>query len=113
MALMTSYYNTNGKCKRKPNKKRTKAQEEHNEWLRSMGIGAPKKRVSTKWDAPRLSTEQSVISDTIPGNGEKKKTNKYTGNEIAGIALNHKQNYTPIRKDNKQAAIESAQMRRN
>lgn len=113
MPLLPAYYTTTSTKKRKPNKKNSKAQEEHNAWLRSMGIGAPKKRVKTKWDAPRLSTEQNVTSDSIPGNGSKKKQNQYTGDEIMGVALHHKSNYVPVRKDNKAAAVESAQMRRN
>lgn len=52
-------------------------------------------------------------SDCIPGNGSKREAMRYTGDEIAGIALNHKQNYEPIRRDNLQAAVDSAQMRRN
>ena len=52
-------------------------------------------------------------SDKIPDNGSKRETMRYTGNEIAGVALNHKQNYEPIRRDNPQAAIDSAQMRRS
>jgi hypothetical protein len=54
-----------------------------------------------------------VYSDAIPGNGSKKETVTYTGDEILGIALNHKSNYEPIRKDNKKAAVDSANMRRN
>lgn len=113
MALLPAYYTTSKNKKSKPNKKNAKAQEEHNAWLRSMGIGAPKKRKNTKWDAPRLSTEKNVTSDSIPGNGSRRKTNQYTGDELMGIALQHKSNYVPVRKDNKEAAIESAQMRRN
>jgi hypothetical protein len=52
-------------------------------------------------------------SDKIPGNGSKREANQYTGTEIAGIALNHKQNYEPIRRDNLKAAVDSAQMRRS
>ena len=52
-------------------------------------------------------------SDVIPGKTPKKTENVYSGNEIMGIAVMHKSNLVPIRKDNKQAAIDSAQMRRN
>ena len=37
---------------------------------------------------------------------------KYTGDEIAGIVVTHKSNLMPIRKDNKQAAVDAASMRR-
>jgi len=51
-------------------------------------------------------------SDTICSNGSKKETQTYTGNEIAGIVVTHKSNLMPIRKDNKDAAIDAANMRR-
>lgn len=51
-------------------------------------------------------------SDKIPGNGAKKESLKYTGDEIAGIVVTHKSNLMPVRKDNKQAAIDAANMRR-
>lgn len=52
-------------------------------------------------------------SDSIPGNGIQREVMRYSGDEIAGIALNHKQNYEPIRRDNLQAAVDSARMRRS
>jgi hypothetical protein len=52
-------------------------------------------------------------SDKIPGNGPKFQQNTYTGSEIAGIVVTHKSNIVPVRKDNKQAAIDAAQMRRS
>lgn len=54
-----------------------------------------------------------ATSDQIPGNGSKRESNKYTGDEIIGIALMHKQAYTPVRRDNKKSATEISQMRRN
>jgi hypothetical protein len=51
-------------------------------------------------------------SDKIPARGKAKDRLKYSGNELAGVALVHKSNYEPIRKDNKQAPIDSANMRR-
>lgn len=52
-------------------------------------------------------------SDIIPGKTPKKHQNVYSGNEIMGIVVTHKSNLIPIRKDNKQAATDVAQMRRN
>jgi hypothetical protein len=52
-------------------------------------------------------------SDVIPGKTPKKAENVYSGNEIMGIVVTHKSNLMPIRKDNKQAAIDASQMRRN
>lgn len=51
-------------------------------------------------------------SDVIPAQGAKKQENIYTGDEIAGVVVTHKSNLMPIRKDNKTAAVEAAQMRR-
>lgn len=61
----------------------------------------------------RVKSNLPKTSDTIPGKTPKKMENVYSGNEIMGIAVMHKSNLVPIRKDNKQAAIDSAQMRRN
>lgn len=100
--------------KRKPGWKA--AQESHNEWLRSMGINPDKKHKPKGVGMPDLSVQSTntvPTSDKICGHGSIKEHNKYTGNELAGVALMHKQAYEPIRKDNKQAAVASAQMRRN
>lgn len=100
--------------KRKPGWKA--AQDSHNEWLRSMGINPDKKRKPKGVDMPDLSVQSTntvPTSDKICGNGSIKETQKYTGNEIAGIVVTHKSNLMPVRKDNKQAAIDAAQMRRS
>lgn len=52
-------------------------------------------------------------SDCIPGNGVRRSTQRYSGHEIAGVALLHKQAYEPIRRDNLQAATDAARMRRS
>jgi hypothetical protein len=66
-------------------------------------------------DIPRYKAQSNLpkTSDTIPSKTPKKTDQVYTGNEIAGIVVTHKSNLVPIRKDNKQAAIDAAQMRRN
>ena len=104
------------KVKRKAGWKQ--AQDSHNEWLRSMGINPDKKpsrkRASVN-DLPDLSVQSTntvKTSDVVAGNGTAKEQNKYTGNEIAGIVVTHKSNLMPIRKDNKTAAVDAAQMRR-
>ena len=69
---------------------------------------------SGRLDTSYLKVDRTVkTSDTVPANGNSKQAQKYTGDEIAGVALLHKQNYEPIRRDNKQAAVDAAQMRRN
>lgn len=61
----------------------------------------------------RVESNLPKTSDTIPGKTPKKAENVYSGNEIAGIVVTHKSNLMPVRKDNKQAAIDAAQMRRS
>lgn len=61
----------------------------------------------------RVKSTLPKTSDTIPGKTPKKTENIYSGNEIMGIAVMHKSNLVPIRKDNKQAAVDASQMRRN
>jgi len=53
-----------------------------------------------------------MTSDRIAGNGLAKERKQYTGTEIAGIVTTHKSNLMPVRRDNKQAAIDAASMRR-
>jgi hypothetical protein len=61
----------------------------------------------------RVKSTLPKTSDIIPGKTPKKEENVYTGNEIMGVVVTHKSNLMPIRKDNKQAAVDAAQMRRN
>lgn len=61
----------------------------------------------------RVQSNLPKTSDAIPGKTPKKPDQVYTGDEIAGIVVTHKSNLMPIRKDNKQAAVDAAQMRRN
>ena len=61
----------------------------------------------------KVETKLPKTSDKIPGKTPKKAENVYSGNEIMGIVVTHKSNLMPIRKDNKQAAIDASQMRRS
>ena len=61
----------------------------------------------------RVKSNLPKTSDIIPGMTPKRLENFYSGNEIMGIVVTHKSNLMPIRKDNKQAAIDASQMRRN
>lgn len=63
-------------------------------------------------EIPDYSTRASVPTSDNIGNGSKRATPVYSGNEILGVVLNHKSNYEPVRRDNKQAAVEAAAMRR-
>jgi hypothetical protein len=88
-------------------------EKEMQQFLKRMGYSGsgPKESVH---DIPCYRTDNyKATSNSVPGNGPKHHENRYTGNEIAGIVTTHKSNLMPIRKDNKQAAVDAAQMRRN
>ena len=114
--------NSNNTRKRKASKSKRLAQAhaEHEAWLASMGVGKSRDALYDRWgkrkglnDRPDLKIDSTVkTSDNIPANGAAKNRSKYTGDEIAGIVVTHKSNLMPIRKDNKQAAVDAASMRR-
>jgi hypothetical protein len=88
-----------------------KRQNEHNAFLKKMKVSD--KPSTYRSDMPDLSVRKMPqTSDSICSNGLKKEIPTYTGNEIAGIVTTHKSNLMPIRKDNKNAAIDAANMRR-
>ena len=117
--------NTSSKRKKTNSKKLNQAKLEHDAFLRKMGIDPSGKRKVKPASTPmidRLRAQETKTeekpsnisySNAIPGNGSKKETIRYTGDEIMGVALMHKQAYEPIRKDNKEAAVQSSQMRRS
>lgn len=106
---MTSL-NTRKQKTRKKNARLLKAESEHNAFLARMGVKG--KTVDYRYDKPDLSTGPRVTSDRVAENGAKKKTCQYTGTEIMGYVTTHKSNLMPIRRDNKQAAVDAANMRR-
>lgn len=97
------------KINRKPGWKQR--QEEHEVYLRSLGVTG--KKSDYRYEIPDYKTGPRVTSDKVAGNGTKKESMRYTGDEIMGIVDTHKSNAMPIRKDNKQAAVDAAQMRRS
>jgi len=112
MHLEAPYFTTtksNRKRKASNSKRLKKATAEHELWLKSMGVGKTKPDSGNK--IPNYRTKR-ITSDKVAGNGIMKEQVKYTGNEIAGIVTTHKSNLMPIRKDNKQAAVDAANMRR-
>ena len=125
MHLVGPYMTTtkyNRKKKTGNNKRLQQAQAEHEAWLESMGVG--KKQLDAKLydqygkrksvnNIPDYNTGPRVTSDRVAGHGAAKERIQYTGDEIAGIVVTHKSNLMPVRKDNKQAAIDAATMRRN
>lgn len=97
------------KINRKPGWKQR--QEEHEAYLRSLGVTG--KKSNYRYEIPDYKTGPRVTSDKVAGNGTKKESMRYTGDEIMGIVDTHKSNAMPIRKDNRQAAVDAAQMRRS
>lgn len=101
------------------NQRLAKAKADHEDWLASMGVGKHKLPTDKKGrrlgicDIPNYREHQGYaqVSNGI-GNGYVREKNKYTGKEIMGVVLNHKSNYEPVRRDNPQAAVEAAKMRR-
>jgi|688.fasta_scaffold06276_30 hypothetical protein len=99
--------------KRKPKtktKRMIEAEAEHARFLARAGYKGNSK--DYRYEIPDYNTGPRVTSDVVAANGAKKASVKYTGNEILGIATTHKSNMVPIRKDNKQAAVDAASMRR-
>lgn len=82
-------------------------------FLRRVGYKESNSRDSVNEIPDYKTNNYHITSNAIPGNGSKVRENSYSGIEILGIATMHKSNLMPIRKDNPQAAIDSAQMRRN
>lgn len=115
----TSY---NSKRKKSKNKRLAKAQADHEAWLESMGVGKNKDALYDKWgkriglnEIPNYKEHQATaqLSNRVAANGTAKEKSKYTGTEIAGYVVTHKSNLMPIRRDNLQAAVDAAAMRRN
>jgi hypothetical protein len=61
----------------------------------------------------KVGSNSYLLSNAIPGNGTKKEASVYTGTEIAGIAVMHKSNLVPVRRDRKEGFVEISQMRRS
>jgi len=96
---------------KKKSKSLLKAEADMEKFYTKMGIDTNKKS-DHRYDMPDYNTGPRMTSDEICSNGTKKDAMKYTGNEIAGIVTTHKSNLMPVRKDNKQAAVDAANMRR-
>lgn len=106
-----SSLNTRKRKARKKTKSLLQAEAEHKKFLEKLGVKGKDPKVAVN-SIPSYDTGPRVTSDSIPGNGTKKDAVKYTGDELMGIATMHKSNMVPIRKDNKTAAVDAAQMRR-
>jgi hypothetical protein len=110
-----SSLNTQKRKAKNQSKRFQRIKEDHEKFLERMGVKGDTSKNKTRavYDIPDYSTGPRVTSDSIPGNGTKKDSMKYTGDEIMGYVTMHKSNTVPIRKDNKKAAVDAAQMRRS
>lgn len=117
--LTTTRYKIKNKKSR--SKKLQTAHDEHEAWLKSMGVGKVTlptdkkgKRVGINEIPNYRENQHSVpLSNSVAGHGAARAQSKYTGTEIAGIVTTHKSNLMPVRRDNKTAAKDAAAMRRN
>jgi hypothetical protein len=98
--------------KRKLTKSIIEAEERMQALLKRVGYTGKFKGESPH-SIPNYRVEYGVPTSDKIGNGVKRRTNRYSGNEIMGISEMHKSNAVPIRRDNKQAAVDAAQMRRS
>ena len=119
MHLLPVYYSTTNTRKHKQKKKSKsllEAEQQHNKFLKKMGIGTRssvgvEQRSSKPWvtgSSPVESAKPKVVYDSSMAKKEEK---VYTGTEIIGIAQMHKSNAVPVR--GKKQATEIANMRRN
>lgn len=100
----------NSKKRKNKSKRLLAAEAEHEAFLARVGYTG--KKSEHRYELPNYNTGPRMTSDIVAGNGVAKERKVYTGNEIAGIVTTHKSNLMPIRKDNKQAAVDAASMRR-
>ena len=97
--------------KRKSKKKTAAVIEEERKIQELLDRSGYQKGAVYRAEMPSYKVEHSIPTSDMVGNGFKKRTNQYTGNELAGIGTLHKSNMVPIRKDSNDAK-EIARMRR-
>lgn len=116
--LTTTRYNI--KNKKSKSKKLAKAHDEHEAWLKSMGVGKVKLPTNAKGERvglnsiPDYKTRDTVkLSNKVAGHGPAKEGNTYSGERVLlGVATMHKSNMVPIFADKKEDAKDIASMRR-
>lgn len=97
----------------KKSKRLKQLEKEHEAYLKKLGVGRTQLPKDGIYEIPSYKTGPRVTSDQIPGNGNRRRVNRYTGDELLGIATMHKSNAIPIRKDSKESAKDVSNMRRN
>lgn len=112
MHLVRGMTSLNTKKRKGSNSKRlAKAHEEHEAWLASIGVKGRKSKKGLN-DIPDYSTNNTVkLGNSIPANSAPKKTYKYSGDYVKGVAVTHKSNLMPV--TSREQAIEVSNMRRN
>jgi len=108
------------KVKKSNSKRLIQAKQNHEAWLKAIGVGKTKNdkknlTIVVSDTTPYRSTKPSVsLSNKVAGHGAAKAPNIYSGErKLLGIATMHKSNMVPVFADKKQDAIDIAQMRRN
>jgi dienelactone hydrolase len=113
---MPSLIYTTTSSRKKLNKKpgHTKAKENHDKFLKSMGLNDVSSRVAKRGSVvsipERFVRSGPQTSDRIHATSPAKPDNKYTGTLIKGIATMHKSNAVPV--ISKEQATDISNMRR-
>ena len=122
MSLVRGMTTTNTRKRRvKKSPRQIKAEQEHEAWLKSMGVGKTKLPTNAKGervglnDIPDYKTRQTAeLSNNIAGHGTARDRHVYSGERVLlGVATMHKSNMVPIFADKKEDAKDIAEMRRN
>jgi hypothetical protein len=117
--LTTTKYNRKQKASK--SKRLAQAKQEHEAWLKSMGVGKVQLPVDKKGrriglnEIPDYKTDSQVkLSNKVAGHGPAKESLTYSGErQLLGIATMHKSNMVPVFADKKEDAKDIAEMRRN
>ena len=116
--LTTTRYNI--KNKKSKSKRLAKAHDEHEAWLKSMGVGRTKLPTNARGERVGLNSipdyktrNTAKLSNKVAGHGPAKEGNTYSGERVLlGVATMHKSNMVPIFADKKDDAKDIASMRR-
>jgi len=116
--LTTTRYNI--KNKKSKSKRLAKAHDEHEAWLKSMGVGKVKLPTNARGERvglnsiPNYKTQDTVkLSNKIAGHGTARERHVYSGERVLlGVATMHKSNMVPVFADKKEDAKDIASMRR-
>lgn len=122
MSLVRGMTTTNTRKRRaKKSARLLKAEQEHEAWLESMGVGKNRDALYDKYgkrkglaSIPDYKEHQGhaiALSNSISGSAAQKDRQQYTGDYIIGIATTHKSNLMPV--TSRKQAVEASTMRRN